>query len=135
MTPTACAAAIASAAWARYSRTRGSSSGARVSRSRSVSPATSSIAMYLTSEAGRRRLDIGVADLVDRDQVRMVQARGGAGLVGESREPLGVAGERFGQHLQRDGAVELDVLGAIDLAHAAASEQRPDPIPAERCAG
>src|SRR5262249_34923830 len=36
----------------------------------------------------------------------------------------------FGQELQRDGLAELEVSGAINLAHTAAAEQADDPIAA-----
>ena len=45
---------------------------------------------------------------------------------------LGEAGrvlvDRFGQELQGDRLAELEVVGAIDLAHAAAAEERHQPI-------
>ena len=54
----------------------------------------------------------------------------------KAREQPRVAGRCFGQKLERDGLAELQVGGAIDLAHAAAPEQADDPVAAaEQCAG
>ena len=40
----------------------------------------------------------------------------------EPREPVGVAGERVGQDLERDIAIELRVARAIHLAHPARAD-------------
>ena len=50
-------------------------------------------------------------------------------LVVEPVEAAGVARERRGQELQRDRLPELQVVGAIDLAHAALAESRDDAVP------
>jgi hypothetical protein len=80
---------------------------------------------------GRRAL----ADVVDRDEVGMVQRRRGPRLLDEARRPIGVADQVLGQDLQRHRASQLEVVGAIDLAHAAAAEQRADAKPADGRAG
>ena len=68
-------------------------------------------------EFHHERADAGaVFDAVDGRDVRMIQRRERLGFAGESREPIGVAGERLGQHLQGDVAIEFGVLGAIDRA-------------------
>ena len=51
------------------------------------------------------------------------------------REPLRIGGERLGQDLDRDVAIQLRVARAIDLAHAAGAERRQDLVRAEACAG
>ena len=43
-------------------------------------------------------------------------------------EPRADRGEPRGQELQRDRLAELEVVGAVDLAHAAAAEQADDPV-------
>ena len=53
----------------------------------------------------------------------------------EPREPIGVGGERLGQDLDRDVAIQLRVARAIDLAHAAGAEGRQDLVRAEAGAG
>ena len=47
-------------------------------------------------------------------------------LRAEAREPIGVAGQRRGQHLDRDVAIQLRVARAIDLAHPAGADERGD---------
>ena len=74
---------------------------------------------------------VPLADFIDRQQVRMVQGRGRARLLNESRQAAGVPGERLRQDLNRDRAVKLGIVGAIDLAHAAAAQQRTDPVTAK----
>ena len=53
-----------------------------------------------------------------------------AHLVVELRQARGVGVSVVGQELQRDRLFELEVVGAIDLAHAAAAEQRDDAVAA-----
>jgi hypothetical protein len=62
--------------------------------------------------------DVGVRDLARHPHfgVQLHQSRG-------------IAIDRLGQELQRDRLSELQVIGAIDLAHTAAPEQRYDAIP------
>ena len=57
------------------------------------------------------------------------------GLALKPREPLGVGGERLGQDLDRDVAIQLRVACAVDLAHAARAERGQDLVRAEACAG
>ena len=77
----------------------------------------------------------GLRDLVNGEQVGMVQRRSGARFLDEAGETVGVAGHRFRQHLDGDGSPKFRIVGAIDLAHPAATEQRADPVAAERPAG
>jgi hypothetical protein len=46
----------------------------------------------------------------------------------ESLLGFGVAGELRGKKLQCDGAVELEVLGFVDDAHASAADVLEDPV-------
>jgi len=48
----------------------------------------------------------------------------------EPIEPLGVVFDFRGEELQRHRLTELQVIGAVDLAHAAAAEQADHPVPA-----
>ena len=65
-----------------------------------------------------------VADVVDGDDVRMVERRRGA-RSRSKRRPLGVAAvDPRAEELERDVAAEPRVVRAIDLAHAAAPDQR-----------
>ena len=72
-----------------------------------------------------------VARVVDRDDVRVVERRGGPRLAHEPLAEALVVCELLGQELQRDLVPEAGVLGAIDDAHPAAAEQRLDPVPGE----
>ena len=51
------------------------------------------------------------------------------------REPVGVGGERRGQHLDRDLAAEPRVARAVDLAHPAGAERRDDLVGPQASAG
>ena len=76
-------------------------------------------------------LALMLADLVDRDDAGVVEQRDGLGLVLEAAE-LGVAGEQAGpDHLQGHRAVERDLAGLVDDAHAAAAQLAPDLVIAE----
>ncbi len=73
---------------------------------------------------------IGFADVVHTTHVGMADLSCDADLGAEPRQPIGVGGDKVGQELQRDGLAKGEILGAIDLAHAAASEQADDLVPA-----
>ena len=68
----------------------------------------------------------GFADVVDRDDVRMIQRRRGFRLSDESGQAVTVVGERWRQNLQRDAAVQARVLCEIHLAHSAFAERAND---------
>jgi hypothetical protein len=59
------------------------------------------------------------ADVVNGQDVGMVEARGGARLLLEALQPVGVAGERRRQHLDGDVAAQAGVASTINLAHSA----------------
>ena len=63
------------------------------------------------------------ADVVDRDDVAVVQACSSADLAAKPLLEVGVFGQVREQHLQGHHAVDLAVVGAPDLAHAAAAQQ------------
>ena len=67
-------------------------------------------------------LAVVLADLVDRDDARVIEQRDGLGLVLEPAQ-LGVVGQHAGlDHLEGDGPVEADLPGLVDDAHAAAAQ-------------
>ena len=72
------------------------------------------------------RRAVSRADVEDREDVRMVERRGGARLLLEAAQPIGIGRERGGQDLDRDLASEPRVARAVDLAHAAGAERRED---------
>ena len=73
-----------------------------------------------------------LADVVDGDDVGVLDGCGGARF---GQEPLAHASllEQFGcDHLQRDDPVEVELAGAVDDAHPAATDDRFDPVPCEQ---
>ena len=66
---------------------------------------------------------VGIADLVDRDDVRVVERRRRARLALETAHALLVLGEAHRQQFQRRLAVQRDVLGEINLAHATRADE------------
>ena len=76
-----------------------------------------------------------LADVVDLDDVGVLEPGDGLGLGEEAGGGLG-AGVRAGQdHLQGDGAVEPDLAGLVDDAHAAAAQLAQDLVAGERGVG
>ncbi len=75
------------------------------------------------------------ADVVKRADVRMVERRDGAGLTIEALAELRIGGQRFGQDLDRDGAIETCVARAIDLAHPTGAQRRDELVRAQARAG
>ena len=75
-----------------------------------------------------------VADVVNRDDVRVIQRRRRPGFADESGQAVRVAGKGGWQHLQRHLAAEADVLSEIHLAHSALAEGTDDLVMPESCA-
>ena len=74
-------------------------------------------------------------EAVNVRDVRMVERGERLRFAREPRQPIRIAGERIGQDLQRDVAIELRVARAIDLAHAPGADDGEDLVRAEACAG
>ena len=72
---------------------------------------------------GEERLIVGFADVVDAADIGMRDAARNADFVAEALERV-LVGERFRQKLERHCWPRRQIVGAIDLAHAAASQQR-----------
>ena len=66
------------------------------------------------------------ADVVDGEDVGVIERAGGARLLLEAAQAVGVGRERRGQHLDGDVAAEARVARAIDLAHAAGADRSDD---------
>jgi len=75
------------------------------------------------------------ADVVERADVRMVEARDRLRLALESLPEVGVARDVLGEDLDRDGAFESCVASPIDLAHAACADQGEDLVRPEAFPG
>ncbi len=69
-----------------------------------------------------------LADLVDGADVRMVEGGCGLGLAAEADLVGGARGAPVMEELDRHLAAQLDVLGEIDDAHAAAAERPEQPV-------
>ena len=67
-----------------------------------------------------------LADLVDGDDVRMVERRGGARLLREAQIVLRTLVETLGEQLDRDDAAEAGVARPVEPAHAAGAELAQD---------
>jgi hypothetical protein len=65
-------------------------------------------------------------EAVDRGNVRVVQRGQDFSFTLEPCEAIRVAGDRCGQHLDRDGPLEIAVGGAIDLTHTTRTDLRGD---------
>ena len=78
---------------------------------------------------------LGVADVVDRADVRVRKLRDRPGLPLESLPRLGGKREMGRQHLDRHRAFESRVPGPVDLAHPAGAERREDLVGAETGSG
>ena len=63
-----------------------------------------------------------IAHIVEHADVRVVQAGDGLGFALKARLDLRVTSDLRGQNLDRDLAIESNVAGAVDLAHATFSE-------------
>ena len=73
---------------------------------------------------------VGLARVVDGDDARVVERRGEPRLAQEPLAEVGLA-ERRGEELQRGGASEPNVLGAVDDARPAFADRLDQPVPAD----
>src|SRR5215471_256628 len=71
------------------------------------------------------------ADVVQRADVRMIEARDRFRLALEPLLEIEVARDVIGQDFDRDGALEARVACTVDLAHAAGADQRENLVGAE----
>ncbi len=72
-----------------------------------------------------------LADLIDGDNVIVLDGGGGAGLAEETLAAGRIAGHRAAHDLERDGALQLRVLGREHDAHAAGAKYLEDAIGTE----
>ena len=102
-----------------------------------MGPLLSSLAQRLAFEQLRHDVGHAVvhADVVDREDVRVIQRRSGARFLLEALKPAGIGRGVRGKNLDRDVAPEPRVAGAIDLAHPAGAEQRKDFVGTEMDTG
>jgi len=72
---------------------------------------------------------------VNRRDVRMIQGRERLCFAFKACDAIGIRGERVGQNLDRDLAIERSVRRTIDLAHAPFTDGRADLVDAEAGTG
>jgi hypothetical protein len=77
----------------------------------------------------------GVADVVQRADVGMVQRGDGLRLALEALANLLVAGQHRGNQLDGDIAIQARIARAMDLPHAAGAERAEDLVGSESCSG
>ena len=65
-----------------------------------------------------------VADVMQRADVGVIQRRNSAGFALEALPGIKIGGKMRRQDLDRDGAIQARVPGAIHLAHAASAQRR-----------
>jgi hypothetical protein len=70
----------------------------------------------------------GLFEAVNRRDVGMIESGKGLRLSPEAREPVRLELVRAREHLEHDVAIELGVVGAEHLTHAAAAEQGQDAV-------
>ena len=73
---------------------------------------------------------LGGAGVGDVDDVRVADLRRGARLAAEALDEVGHPAVARVQDLERDPLADLDVLGEVDLAHAALADQLDRPVAA-----
>jgi hypothetical protein len=76
----------------------------------------------------QKKNSVRLANVEDAANVRMGNLAGVADLGMQTRERCGVPGQLFGKKLHGDDLAEPQIFGAVNLAHAAATGQRYNPI-------
>ena len=69
---------------------------------------------------------VGLGDVVDAGDMRVVERGEGFGFTLESRQALDIAGEFLRQGLERHVAFQFRVVGAVHAPHPAFADQRLD---------
>lgn len=75
------------------------------------------------------------ADLEDGGDVGVIECRCGLGLLHEAAHAVGRFFGALAEHLDRNFALEVVVVGEVHLAHSASAEERSHFVPAEVRAG
>lgn len=88
----------------------------------------------MADAGGLVRDAVFLGDVVDGDDVRVVQRRRRSCLALATIERGAIRGDGVGKYLQRHVALEAQVAGAIDLAHAAGPDPFDDLVLSEFCA-
>ena len=83
---------------------------------------------------GNPRQAVALADVVDGDDGRMVERRGGACFGFEAPAAGLVTDQPLGNHLERNGATEPRIEAAVDLTHSAFAQLVQDAVGTKRLA-
>jgi hypothetical protein len=73
----------------------------------------------------------GFSNVVHRDDVRVVERRGGSGFPLEARHPVGIRRQAAGKHLDRHLATKPRIDRPVHLAHAAGRKTADDFVPSD----
>src|SRR2546425_4347846 len=74
------------------------------------------------------------ANVIDRENVRMIERAGSASFLFKAMQPIGIGRESRRQNLDSDISSQPCVAGAIHLTHSARSQGRKNFIGTEFCA-
>ena len=74
---------------------------------------------------------VGLADVVDGDDIGVGERAGGPGLAQEAADEAEILAEFRLQHLDREHAVDARIVGAIDVGHRAFADAPFDHIAAD----
>src|SRR5262245_37873901 len=90
---------------------------------------------FLRDEMDAPGFCLDLIDLKNGDDVRMVERRGGAGLLLEASHPLSIQSELLRQEFERQLASESRVLGEVNFSHTSPTQQRKNLVAAKlpRC--
>ena len=122
----ACAAESADAAWIVMSR---------ISRSVSGTAGDALAQRLAVDEFGHQEARaVVIADLVNRQDVRVIERRRRPRFVQETAQSFRIAAQLRPQYLERDRSPERRVDGLVDLAHPAGAEQAQDLVTADGAA-
>ena len=105
-----------------------------VDRQRSLGDPVAQRAAFVEGHREIQLSVIGLADVVDRVDVRMVERRGGLGFLDEAGLGGLVAGQVPRQELEGERAAEPRVEGMVDDAHAALADDRDELVRPDACA-
>src|SRR6266481_3617424 len=75
------------------------------------------------------------ADIVDGEDVRMIERRGGTCFLLESFQPIRISRINLRKDLNRDFTIKPCVTSAVDFAHATSANLRGDDVVCERRVG
>lgn len=67
---------------------------------------------------------VGLAEFIDGEDVGMIERGSGIGFLLKAAQTAFIKGEFGGEHLEGDFALQMQVFGEVNLAHASGAETR-----------